>query len=80
MEMAFFDLGIKSDPEKCDLRKKSDPYKSDLRKKSDPWALFASPEKERPLGALIFRFIFVGVPDFFFRERPWVALCPIYGI
>ena len=25
MEMAFFDLGIKSDPEKCDLRKKSDP-------------------------------------------------------
>ena len=37
MEMAFFDLGIKSDPEKCDLRKKSDP-----RKKSDLWALFAS--------------------------------------
>ena len=80
MDLAFFDLGIKSDPEKCDLRKKSDPLKSDLRKKSDPWALFASREKERPLGALIFRFIFMGVPDFFFRERPWVALCPIYGI
>ena len=35
---------------------------------------------QKGMRVLLFRFIFVGVPDFFFRECPWVALFPISGI